>query len=58
MTVLSLKIDDEVSMIFGLEESQATKKEAQFVLKHLQVMGLEVHMITGDNKQAALKVAN
>jgi len=28
MTVLQLQIDNEVSMVFGLEEQQATKTEA------------------------------
>jgi len=49
-------IDKKVVAIFALED--AIKQDVKESLARLKKLGLEIAMVTGDNKDAALKVAN
>lgn len=53
-----LVIDSVPSLIVSLEEAHLSKPEAKLVVNFLKTMGMQVCMITGDNKHAAYKVSN
>ena len=57
-TVVALAVNQVPQLIIALEEAHLAKPEAREVIEYLQtVMNLRVCMITGDNKQSALRVA-
>jgi P-type E1-E2 ATPase len=57
-TVVQLSINEVVVMIYGLEEEHLVKPEALAVLEKLRNMKMHIHMITGDNKHSAFKIAD
>jgi P-type Cu+ transporter len=57
-TVIQVAIESKIVMLIALEEKHLAKVEANSVCKYLVAHGFEIHMITGDHKFAALKIAN
>ena len=57
-TVVIMAVASTPCFILTLEEEHLAKPEAQAVVKYCQQnLGLQVCMITGDNKHSAFKVA-
>ena len=57
-TVVTLAVGKVPRAVFSLEEEHLTKPEAKAVVSYLHnTLNMNVHMITGDNKHTALKVA-
>eukprot|EP00644_Phytophthora_capsici_P007353 jgi/Phyca11/546403/estExt2_Genewise1Plus.C_PHYCAscaffold_210077 len=54
-TPIFMGVDGEVSAVFAVAD--APREEAYRTLKKLQVIGLEVWMVTGDNARTALTIA-
>lgn len=57
-TVVQMAINNEVVSIIALEEKHLCKPESKEVINYLKSHGYEIHIITGDHKFAALKVAS
>ena len=57
-TTIQVAINNEVIMIIGLQEKHICRPEAKNVCSYLRRNGYEIHMITGDHKQSAVKIAN
>jgi Cu+-exporting ATPase len=57
-TVIQVAVDQTVVMVIALEEKHLTKPEADEVCQYLRDNNFDVHMITGDHKFSALKIAN
>ncbi|MFX0033516.1 MAG: heavy metal translocating P-type ATPase [Promethearchaeota archaeon] len=55
-TTILISIDKEVKGIIGV--SDRIKDQAPYALDLLREMGLEIYMLTGDNKQTALIIGN
>jgi len=55
-TTILISIDKEVKGIVGI--SDRIKDQAPYALDLLREMGLEIYMLTGDNKQTALIIGN
>ena len=57
-TVVCMAVNNIPRLLISLEEAHLAKTEALAVVTYMRdVMGLKVAMITGDNKHAAMKVA-
>lgn len=56
-TVIFVGVNNQIAGIIAVSEAELVKPEAPWVVKKLEEMGLEVWIITGDNKKSALKVA-
>lgn len=56
-TVLYVGINNQIVAVIAVSESELVKPEAPSVIKALKDQGLDVWIITGDNKKSALKVA-
>ncbi|CAN0199747.1 unnamed protein product, partial [Discosporangium mesarthrocarpum] len=54
-TVVAVALDDQVSAFFCLEDT--IRQEAKGVVDELHRMGVEVWMLSGDNRRAAAEVA-
>lgn len=57
-TVIIASINRTSVALIAVAESELVKPEAPWVISKLHEMGLEVWIITGDNKKSALKVAS
>jgi len=57
-TVVQVAIDNEIVLIIALQEQHLSKPEAKQVCTYLKDNGFEVHMITGDHKHSAYKIAD
>jgi Cu+-exporting ATPase len=56
ITTILVSIDSNVRGIIGI--SDKIKDQAPYALDKLREMGLEIYMLTGDNKQTALSIGN
>ncbi|MFW9866459.1 MAG: heavy metal translocating P-type ATPase [Candidatus Thorarchaeota archaeon] len=56
ITTILISIDSNVRGIIGI--SDKIKDQAPYALNKLREMGLEIYMLTGDNKQTALSIGN
>lgn len=56
-TVVLCAIDDSLVSLISMQDKDVVKPEAKDVITELQSMGLEVWMLTGDNKRCAHAVA-
>ena len=57
-TVIQVAINNEIVMIIALQEKHIWRPEAKNVCNYLRRKGFEIHMITGDQKHSAIKIAN
>lgn len=57
-TVIQVAIHLDVVFVIALQEKHLSKPEAGAVCSYLRGHGYEIHMITGDHKHAALKIAD
>ncbi|MBD3194527.1 MAG: heavy metal translocating P-type ATPase [Candidatus Lokiarchaeota archaeon] len=55
ITAIFISVDNHVKGIIGI--SDKIKDQAPYALEKLQEMGLDIYMITGDNKETALSIA-
>ncbi|MHA1293547.1 MAG: heavy metal translocating P-type ATPase [Promethearchaeota archaeon] len=53
-TTIIISIDDKVRGLIGI--SDKIKEQASYALEELRNMGLEIYMLTGDNKKTALSI--
>lgn len=57
-TVVIMAINLIPQLVLSLQETHLTKSEAPFVINYMQnIMKLKVCIITGDNRHAAMEVA-
>ncbi|MFO7794710.1 MAG: heavy metal translocating P-type ATPase [Promethearchaeati archaeon] len=54
ITAIFISVNDEVKGIIGI--SDKIKEQAPYALEKLRDKGLEIYMITGDNKETALNI--
>jgi len=54
LTTIFVSVDEKLRGIIGI--SDKIKEQAPYALKKLREMGLELYMITGDNKETALNI--
>ncbi|MFW9940309.1 MAG: heavy metal translocating P-type ATPase [Candidatus Thorarchaeota archaeon] len=54
ITTILISIDDKISGIFGI--SDKLKDQAPYALEKLREKGLDIYMITGDNKHTAYSI--
>lgn len=54
ITAILISIDNEIRGIIGI--SDKIKEQAPYALDKLRELGLEIYMITGDNKKTALNI--
>lgn len=57
-TVIQVAFENQIIMVIALQEKHLSKHEAKSVCKYLKDNGYEIHMITGDHKHSAFKIAN
>jgi len=57
-TVIQVAIGNEVVLVIALQEKHLCKPEAQEVCTYLRNNEFQIHMITGDHKKAAFRIAD
>lgn len=57
-TAIQVAVNNEVIMVIALQEKHICRPEAKNVCNYLRRNGYEIHMITGDHKHSAVKIAN
>jgi len=57
-TVIQVAVNGSITLVIALQEQHLSKVEASTVCKYLKTNGFEVHMITGDHKHSAFKIAD